>query len=120
MTGSTASRAWLVLVARRVILDVRASTAAELTERLAVLDELGAHAPDLLADLLVAVARYVPDEVVARILLADRDTTTPADELIYRQAHTEHAHGNRAPWVAWGERGYQHLSYLLRRDRRSA
>lgn len=115
-----ASRTWLVPVARRVILDVRAATAADLDERLAVLAELGAHAPEVLADLVVTVARYVPDEVVAAIALADRDTTKPVGELLYREAHALHAQGDLAAWVSWGERCYQRLTYLLRRDRRCA
>jgi hypothetical protein len=112
---------WLTTVARRVIVDVRHGRAdGELGERLAVLDELGAHAPKLLADLLVAVASYVPDEVVARVLLADREITIPVDELLYRHAHNRHAHGDPATWVAWGERGYQRLAYLTQRERRGA
>lgn len=112
---------WLNRVARRVIVDVRHGRAAgELDERLAVLDELGAHAPTLLADLLIAVASYVPDEVITGVLLADREITTPVDELLYREAHVRRARGERDPWVAWGERGYQHLTYALQRDRRGA
>ncbi|ANZ35549.1 hypothetical protein BBK82_05095 [Lentzea guizhouensis] len=110
---------WLTTVARRVIVDVRHTRAAGLHERLAVLDELGTHSPRRLTDLLITVARHVPDDVIARIV-TDAEDMASVDELIYREAHARYAADDRDDWVRWGESGYHRLAHLRRRERRRA
>lgn len=112
---------WLNGVARRVILDARNrrdDLRGQIDQQalVLILDQLGELSPQTLTELVVTVASYVPDEVVARIVADDEDRL-PVDELIFREAHARYAADVRDEWVRWGESGYQRLAYLRRRER---
>lgn len=105
--------AWLTLLARQLVVDVRQDDGRHHRDHQA-LTHLAGHAPGIVVDLLVEVARHVDDAVVARIV-ADGPSHATLPDLLAREAHRLHQRGEDAPWVAWGERAYQVLRSRRRR-----
>ncbi|WP_199444476.1 hypothetical protein [Umezawaea beigongshangensis] len=97
--------AWLTRTAQRLVRDVvrdgRAALVADLTA-------LARHDPRAVAELATTLAQPRTDVDVLDRLIGD--TEPDAEQLLHlvaREAHRRAHHGDRTPWVRWGERVYQ-------------